>query len=192
MISVNENKKETVRKRILNQGLYLFSEKGFNNVKMQDIADAAGVSKTTIYYSYIRSKEELIKIIVENELRKIITQIESLTSIEKEPKTALKEFLQSLLNPSGETQIFWNLIFRSVGDSTIQEIIKEDFIKLYEKYIDVITRFFRGIGNKNANDIAELCLALITGILFQQFLIPETINKKNWINQFINSFVQID
>lgn len=51
---------ELRRKQILEASLRLFDEKGFKDTSIQDIADAAGISKGLIY-RYFRSKEEVLE-----------------------------------------------------------------------------------------------------------------------------------
>jgi AcrR family transcriptional regulator len=50
--------KEQARKRIIEQALEMFSERGFYQTRMTDIADSLGVSKGAIY-QYFESKEQL-------------------------------------------------------------------------------------------------------------------------------------
>jgi AcrR family transcriptional regulator len=50
--------KEQARVRIIEQALEMFSERGFYQTRMADIADGLGVSKGAIY-QYFESKEEL-------------------------------------------------------------------------------------------------------------------------------------
>lgn len=59
--------------------LHLFQEKGYHGASMQDLADAMGMQKASLYY-YIRSKEELLVRVCEQgtgaftqELREIVT-----------------------------------------------------------------------------------------------------------------------
>lgn len=51
--------REETKKRIYDCAFKLFEEKGFANVKVQEIADAAGVSIGGLYHHY-KSKEEII------------------------------------------------------------------------------------------------------------------------------------
>lgn len=51
--------REETKKRIYDCAFRLFEEKGFSNVKVQDIAEEAGVSIGGLYHHY-KSKEEII------------------------------------------------------------------------------------------------------------------------------------
>ncbi|HWG00603.1 MAG TPA: helix-turn-helix domain-containing protein [Trebonia sp.] len=57
--SLRERKKRLTRKAIFDAAQRLFSERGFENVTVAEIADAANVSVKTLF-TYVRSKEELV------------------------------------------------------------------------------------------------------------------------------------
>jgi AcrR family transcriptional regulator len=57
--SLRERKKRLTRKAIFDTAQRLFSERGFENVTVAEIADAANVSVKTLF-TYVRSKEELV------------------------------------------------------------------------------------------------------------------------------------
>lgn len=66
------------QQEIFSAALHLFQEKGYHGTSMQDLADAMGMQKASLYY-YIRSKEELLVRVCErgtgaftNELREIV------------------------------------------------------------------------------------------------------------------------
>lgn len=56
---LRERKKRLTRQAIFNTARRLFSERGFDNVTVAEIADAANISVKTLF-SYVRSKEELL------------------------------------------------------------------------------------------------------------------------------------
>lgn len=57
--SLRERKKRLTREAIFAAARALFSERGFNDVTVAEIADAANISVKTLF-TYIRSKEELL------------------------------------------------------------------------------------------------------------------------------------
>jgi AcrR family transcriptional regulator len=65
--------------RIIESAKKVFSEKGLENAKMQDIADRAGISRTSLNY-YYRTKENLFYALVEQIFDTLLPKI-SLLSI---------------------------------------------------------------------------------------------------------------
>jgi AcrR family transcriptional regulator len=57
--TLRERKKRLTRKAIFDAAQRLFAERGFDNVTVAEIADAANISVKTLF-TYVRSKEELI------------------------------------------------------------------------------------------------------------------------------------
>ena len=67
MIGVREQKKQQTRKAIVAAAIKLFSEKGFEQTSMEELARAAGVGKATIY-GYFKTKGEIFLAFCEEEV----------------------------------------------------------------------------------------------------------------------------
>lgn len=67
MSGVREQKKQQTRKAIVDAAVKLFTEKGFEQTSMDELARAAGVGKGTIY-GYFKAKEEIFLAYCEAEL----------------------------------------------------------------------------------------------------------------------------
>ena len=57
--SYQQKREDLRREQILEAAIKVFSEKGFHPAKMQEVANAAGVSNGTVY-NYFRSKDEVL------------------------------------------------------------------------------------------------------------------------------------
>jgi AcrR family transcriptional regulator len=62
------------RQRVLNEAHALFLERGFAEVSMQQIADAAGMTKASLYYHF-RDKEQLFAHVVSHQGKLMIARI---------------------------------------------------------------------------------------------------------------------
>ena len=56
-----EEKSLLSKGKIIDAAMKLFLEKGYENTTMQDIVEASGMSKGTIYH-YFKSKQEIVRI----------------------------------------------------------------------------------------------------------------------------------
>lgn len=69
-MSIREEKKQRNKQAIVEAAISLFSEQGYENTSIEQIARAAGVGKGTVY-SYFQTKKDLLKGFCEDELEKI-------------------------------------------------------------------------------------------------------------------------
>lgn len=67
MIGVREQKKQQTRKAIVDAAIKLFTDKGFEQTSMDELAREAGVGKGTIY-GYFKAKEEIFLAYCEAEI----------------------------------------------------------------------------------------------------------------------------
>lgn len=67
---------DDTEQRIFNAAQRLFLQKGLSETTMQDIADLAGISRTSLHY-YFRSKDRLFEKSLNNLIRNIMPRIDS-------------------------------------------------------------------------------------------------------------------
>ena len=60
MTGVREKKKQQTHKAILDAAIKLFTEKGFEQTSMEELARAAGIGKSTIY-GYFKAKDDIFR-----------------------------------------------------------------------------------------------------------------------------------
>ena len=85
---------EERRKEILNAAEKLFGEKGFEHVTMSEIAEAAGMSKKTLYVHFT-DKQELFKSLV---ISSYIWSDDAFQEVSEDPIDQLKECLYMIAN----------------------------------------------------------------------------------------------
>lgn len=80
-------KSEITRAKIVDAARELFQEKGFDGLKMQELADKAGMNKGLLHY-YFKSKEALFKAVFNEALESLFKGVMEtlLTDLELEPK----------------------------------------------------------------------------------------------------------
>ena len=90
-IPLTEEEQQRRRKEIFDASVHLFLEKGFNETTLREIAEAAGIGKSTLY-DYFKSKDEILVSYFENEIQKItdryIQKVDEL--IDKKEKEVLE------------------------------------------------------------------------------------------------------
>lgn len=84
----------TKEAEILDAAARLFKEKGFHATSMQDIADAVGLQKGSLYY-HIASKEELLFRISHTAISAIIARLEEIAQAPLSPTEKLRQAIEN-------------------------------------------------------------------------------------------------
>ena len=93
---VMSKKEETIEEQILVAAYNVFIEKGYENSKMQDIADRAGIKRTVLNY-YFRSKELLYHNIAKTILRQAMPSMLKVLNSDLEFEIKIEKFVDSYL-----------------------------------------------------------------------------------------------
>lgn len=91
MMTTREKNKITKRKCILEAAIRLFTEKGYDQTSIEELAREAGIGKGTVY-SYFQTKKDIVRAFCEDELEFIREELAGNTN----PDTSLKDQLMIL------------------------------------------------------------------------------------------------
>ncbi|MGX4644010.1 TetR/AcrR family transcriptional regulator [Massilia sp. SYSU DXS3249] len=97
------NKRETL-KRILEAARREFVGKGLADARVDDIAQAAGVTKQLVYH-YYRSKEELFACVLDDSSAQAMNELVTLELDHLAPRAALRALLQGMVQPYQEGEL---------------------------------------------------------------------------------------
>jgi AcrR family transcriptional regulator len=84
------------KQQIIDAAARVFREKGYDGATLRDIAQEAGLLPGSLYY-HIRSKEELLRLIVEQPIRALQAQLEAIVASDTSPAQKLAEALAAQL-----------------------------------------------------------------------------------------------
>jgi len=87
-----ENKKEQKRKRIIESAAKLFSQKGYHEVMMEDVARLSSIAKGTVY-NYFESKEQLYFSIMKQRMEKLTISLKEKIKDETSSIESLHSFI---------------------------------------------------------------------------------------------------
>ncbi|MGV8025666.1 MAG: TetR/AcrR family transcriptional regulator [Anaerolineaceae bacterium] len=82
------------QEKILHTGLEFFAERGYDAVGVQEIVDAAGITKPTLYY-YFGNKEGLLESILSNNFSFLFDQLEKSAIYHGDVKNTLEDITRT-------------------------------------------------------------------------------------------------
>jgi AcrR family transcriptional regulator len=130
-------KDETKRQSILESSKMLFSHRGFFNTSISDIVRETGFSVGSIY-TYFKSKDEIIKSIVEERWQQWYQQLEKTLAAEMGPERKIQILIDRFLPDLFEDLDFINILFSEAIQYTR---IEEKLEKLTDLVVSLIKPF---------------------------------------------------
>lgn len=167
---LTRRERENMRQRaeIFEAALRLFSEKGFHNVSMSQIASEAEFGMGTLY-KFFENKESLYKALLMERAEQCHNQMMNAIRAEHDPISAIRKYVTT------RHEIFFNnlelmrLYFAETTGASynLKAGLDRDLLKFYDELIEELALIFeRGIADKvfRAVDPYNMALALEGGI----------------------------
>jgi Transcriptional regulator len=96
MDNPNGEKQDSTEQRIFDAAHEMFTQKGLDGAKMQDIADRAGINKALLHY-YYRSKEKLYEAVVKVVVNRAVPAIRQVVESELPLHDKLERFIDTYI-----------------------------------------------------------------------------------------------
>lgn len=159
--------------KILQGAMQEFLARGYTSTSMDRVAEAAGVSKATVY-SYFQDKETLFKALIEKLARKRFHSILGTQPLKGEPLTVLRKLaktaLEQMLNDQ-EYQSFERLL---MGESARFPELAQVFIySIAKPAIETISKYLASRTELNIPDTEATARILIGSLVY--FVITQEI-----------------
>ncbi len=128
-------KDENKHQKILQAAVKVFSEKGFYNSRVSEIAKVASVADGTIYL-YFKNKDDLLISLFEEEFGKIVEDMRRELQKEKDALQKIKRFAETHLSIVSRQQHLGEVLGVEVRQST--KFMKEYINKPFIEYLNLI------------------------------------------------------
>lgn len=117
------SKDEIVKQEILASALGLFQRYGLAKTTMEDIAEAAGKGKSTLYY-YYKSKEEIYGAVIKKQIESILAEVAA--TVENSPTASekLRTYFSTYISAAN---FKYNTVLTDVLRSELKENRKSTF-----------------------------------------------------------------
>lgn len=156
------------RKEMLRAALKLFSEKGYHNVSMHEIAKTAEFGIGTLY-RYFNNKEELYKALIMNVAREHHDAILQVFEQERNPLRAIARYIAVRWKTFSDNLPFIRLYFAETRGASfnIKAGLDQDILKLYDEGMNKLASVFeQGIKDHEFRDVDPRQMALaLDGII---------------------------
>jgi AcrR family transcriptional regulator len=135
----------------------LFKEKGYRATTLEDIAAAVGMLKGSLYY-YIRSKEELLHLVVRDPIRQVYSELEAIVASDL-PFT--QKIARAIVNHMTVFHLHYPHIavylhdYRHLMDKLEQNVMETP--KEYQRLWDTLLR--QGIATGEIRDDVDVAMA---------------------------------
>lgn len=184
---VSTQYKIDVKEKIVNAALMTFSKYGYDRTRMDDVAEAAKVSKGRLYL-YFKNKEELFYAISERNIAELKQQLSTLFTGKENLISGSGNFYQNFRskNTTNLEKVFFEIIAESSRNLKLRKMLYEQRIKIFDVVIEYLnSQMQRGLIKKGTNTkaIASGLVSLYNGLSLSRVLgISESLNKQTWLD----------
>jgi AcrR family transcriptional regulator len=187
-LSRRERENRRQREEMLKAALKLFSQKGFHNVAMHEIAKEAEFGMGTLY-KYFKNKEDLYKALIMSVAQEFHHDLIQALEQELNPIRAIKNYVAVRRKLFSENLPLMRLYFAETSGASfnIKAGLDRDLLKLYNEDIEKLAGVFeQGIkGQVFRNlDPYQMALALegtINAFLFQFLEDPARVHEEDLV-----------
>ncbi|MFV0517634.1 MAG: TetR/AcrR family transcriptional regulator [Aminipila sp.] len=159
----NMNAKETKRRRILEAAYHLFVKNGYNNTKIIDIAEEAGVGKGTVY-EYFDSKATLLTSIISSGIEEYLVEYKEIKMSDMKQADKLKALIRveaKHIQEHGPRMLKMSQVVFDTSDGMPKEFIEKMKVLWTEEYMYIKDIIDEGIERGEFREM-NLNLAAIT------------------------------
>ena len=169
-MSPRPNVSDERKAQIINAAEDVFTQKGFNEARMDDIADKTGLSKGTLYL-YFKSKDDLIIAILDRMFQREMKQMEGLDQAGLSAADAIWKMTEAVTNNILGFVRLVPIVYQFLALAFRNKYVQKALKKYINQYIDMITPIIeQGIKSGefrkvNAREVAIAMSAIIEGTL---------------------------
>jgi len=155
---------ESVRREIVAAANRLFYQRGYNQTSFSDIAQAAGIPRGNFYY-YFKSKDDILGAVIDARIEGIRAMLAAWDAAEPDPRLRLKRFGQVILG-SEKDLVRYGCPMGSLNIELgkAQPALKAKAKKMFDLFIDWLTRQLAALGHANAARLAMEVMGRAQGV----------------------------
>jgi AcrR family transcriptional regulator len=174
------------KKKIMEAGMAVFSQKGYAKASIREIARAAGISIGGVYL-YFRNKEELYKSLINEKMLDIGSRTGIVARKSQPAMDALSEFCSIYLEHALKNKEFILLHIREHGFTFGVREKRQFFRKQRELIRQIIQKGIRDgeFRRCNADDMAKMIMGSLRGVVLSMALDDDVHITPHLMQEFI-------
>jgi TetR/AcrR family transcriptional regulator len=182
-LSRREREKLNRRNEILQAAWEVFASKDYDSATVDEIAEAAELSKGTLYL-YFQNKADLFFSTLEMGIERIFSIVHEVVSSHDDPVNGLKEIIKRLLNFFEENEGFFKILFSERSHFELRAEV-EEIREFKKRMMDMASDGFKVISDYvqhgidmevlrqvDPGDVAFLLMEIIRGFAFAMMYGP--------------------
>jgi AcrR family transcriptional regulator len=153
--------------QILNAAEHVFSEKGFDEARMEDIAEKTGLSKGSLYM-YFKSKDALVIAILDRIFGGIFAQLETRKGNELSATEAIWRFTDEAARDYKRMLRMMPIAYEFLALAFRNTVVQKALSSYFRTYMDALTPIIqRGIDSGEFRQVDANEVALAAGAIFE-------------------------
>jgi AcrR family transcriptional regulator len=191
-------------REIARAALDQFTQKGFVSARLENIAAAAGIGKSTIY-EYFRNKEELFAAAVQEAFEAWFNDIREICAQTEDPMERLEriasEFMECKEHPACSTQRFYfEILMQTIMEGGVFYTRKHFIREVHQKYIRTIADILlAGVSRgqlkpeiaRDADKIAITFLSFLDGMALNSLVAQGYIDVNQQVAFFLHNMAPL-
>lgn len=169
-MSPRPNVSDERKNQIISAAEGVFTEKGFDQARMDDIAEETGLSKGTLYL-YFKSKDDLIIAILDRMFQREFRQLQNVNFTERSAVDAIWNITDLLTKDILGFQRLIPIVYQFLALAFRNKYVQKALKKYINRYVDILVPIIqRGIDSGeirqvDAREVAIAMSAMIEGTL---------------------------
>jgi AcrR family transcriptional regulator len=149
-------------RQILDAAVAVFSRRGYHPASVDEIAEAAGISKPMVY-AYLGTKEELFTACLHREGVRLLEALAEAVSQDLTPDEQLRRGLQAFFGFVAAHRDGWNVLYRQArGQEPFADVLAQRRTHLAEVVTDFLARARRTAGlTARADEVSTMAYAVV-------------------------------
>lgn len=155
------------KNQILNAAEGIFTQKGLDEARMDDIADKTGLSKGTLYF-YFKSKDDLIIAILDRIFKSVFKQLDARKNVNLSATDAINQFTEEAIRDYKKMLHLMPVAYEFLGLAFRNKIVQKALKQYFQHYMDVLVPIVqKGVDSGEFRNVDPQEVAIAAGAIYE-------------------------